>query len=68
MDKFLKNDLVNILAEPNTVVVTTGIVSGNSIEVHFKKEAKLESYLYQGDTMKRDQDIKKLVKLLKEKI
>lgn len=68
MDKFLKNDLVNILAEPNNVVITTGIVSGNSIEVHFKKEAKLESYLYQGDTMKRDQDIKKLVKLLKEKV
>ena len=68
MDKFLKNDLVNILAEPNNVVVTTGIVSGNSIEVHFKKEANLESYLYQGDTMKRDQDIKKLVKLLKEKV
>ena len=60
--------MVNILAEPNNVVVTTGIVSGNSIEVEFKKEATYESYLYHGDAMKRDQDIKKLVKLLKEKV
>lgn len=68
MDKFLKNDLVKILSEPNNVVVTMGNVSGSSIEVEFKKEATYESYLYQGDTMRRDQDIKKLVKLLKEKV
>jgi hypothetical protein len=68
MDKLLKNSLVSILSEPYNVVVTTGSVSGNSIEVEFIKEGMFESYLYQGDTMKRDQDIKKLVKLLKEKV
>ena len=67
MDRFLKNDLVKILAEPNNVVVTMGNVSGSSIEVEFKKEGVFESYLYHDDAMKRDQDIKKLVKLLKEK-
>ena len=68
MDKFLKNDLVKILSEPNNVVITMGNVGGNSIEVEFKKEAIYESYLYHGDATKRDQDIKKLVKLLNEKI
>ncbi len=68
MDKLLKNSLVSILSDPSNVVVTIGSVSGNSIEVEFKKEATYESFLYHGDTTKRDQDIKKLVKLLKEKV
>lgn len=67
MDKFLKNDLVEILSEPNNVSVKVGIVGGNSIEVEFKDQSRFESYLYKT-TEDRDNDIKELVTLLKEKV
>ena len=67
MDKFLKNDLVEILSEPNNVSVKVGIVGGNSIEVEFKDQSRFESYLYKT-IEQRNKDIKELVTLLKEKI
>jgi len=67
MDKLLKNDLILILSDPSNVVVTTGSVSGNSIEVQHKKESVYQSYLYRNNIEARDKDIIKLISLLKEK-
>lgn len=66
MDKFLKNDLVEILSQPRKVSVKTGVVGGNSIEVEFKEQSRFESYLYKN-SQERDKDLKELVTLLKEK-
>jgi hypothetical protein len=68
MNKFLKNDLIEILSEPKNVSIKCGIVGGNSIEVEFIDTKRSESYLYGQNTSERNKDIKELITLLKEKV
>lgn len=68
MDKMLKNDLNIILENPLNVRIQKGNVNGYSIEIEFIQQRIFESYLYKNDEHKRDNDLKNIIKLIKEKI
>lgn len=68
MNKFLKNDLIEILENPMNVTITKGSVNGFSIEIEFIQERKFESYLYKNDELKRDNDLRNIIALIKEKV
>ena len=67
-NNLLKNDLINILSEPNNVSIKCGVLSGNSIEIEFLDTNMCESYLYKNNSSSRDKDIIELITLLKGKI
>jgi len=68
MNKFLKNDLIEILQNPMNVTITKGNVNGFSIEIEFIQERIFESYLYKDNELKRDNDLKHIITLIKEKV
>ena len=68
MNKFLKNDLIEILQNPMNVTITKGNVNGFSIEIEFIQERIFESYLYKDNETKRDNDLKHIITLIKEKV
>jgi hypothetical protein len=63
----LKRSLSDILDNTKNVKVKRGVVGGNSIEVEFINESSYDSFLYGDNETERDNDLKSLIELIKEK-
>lgn len=63
----LEKELKGLLSNFKHFDVIKGNVSGNSIEVYNRVDESYNSYLYQNDSNKRDEDFNTLLELLEEK-